>query len=412
MMTCRLALTLLFCVLGASTLLAGAKADAALKELRGEVEAAEKLVAEMDKAKPAKARSNGWTEFKAWCDAAHAIKADYDAPWYNALADLESQNNAPPTEADIKDALSRTAGLPTLAAKVVAFDEIARPVNAQGIVEDLEVLPFIDAFRYGVGRAVLLDRTGRGEDGRAELRVLATVMGKLNATQNNLSLMVVDTLRSQLIKDGLLLPAGRPGWDAAFIREIIALMPEPSARPSVLMGGELRHMAFNVRGAYLKEGDIMATLKKDEPTRMKKAADADAEAASILGDLRRVVRAMRNLIEADRKQAIDTSTLEGMKRALAFDADLGEHAFMLWQPCLASLRRGVLNTAMELKLLELEKGPLASQRAGAEKLAAAKIGIKLTWEGDTAIVALDESHEIIAGKRAYAPEIRLKPAKR
>jgi hypothetical protein len=171
-----------------------------------------------------------------------------------------------------------------------------------------------------------------------------------------------------------------------------------------------------IRESILGEGDAVELVKKAEPYTMKKSKDLDGDAAKYFDDTRVFIKATRLVLEADAKEPMDLATDAGLKlfqKLVESNPEMKSFAETFWKQIIQHLLNdGQWRAAADLRLLELEKGPLVKQKEAALKVVKSRTALKLEWEGDDAIVKVDPEHFAVKAFKKYDLDrpIRLKPA--
>lgn len=416
----RTAAALLALALVANLAVAGEIADAAKKELLTELEACEKLLNSVPTLANPKGK-NGIAELNNWTKAAEEIKdKGYGIPWYDAL--MEHDKGRVNSAETIRDALDRTKHLTPLMEKAAKADFFAIEKTADDqLGVQFRFIPVVEATKFACGRVRLLDVSGRGDEARAEMKSLIRVVARVPAYVLAVQTHFAAAIRSSIMVDHLCALAGKNGWDASFLREIYESTPLFKNRPSDLIRGELTFQCAGLREVLsAKEQSGLETAKElVSRSRIDEAEDPEAEAAQVLTEKRVTLRSLRTLVDGDLVQAIDLSTEAGLKQLQTCADELREVGAQkkdisgtLLYVILPLLVEGRWRAAVELRLLELETGPLCKRREEAQALVSRHIGLSLEWDGEDAVLKFDKNHHAVKVQADLqsVKEIRLRPA--
>ncbi|MBX3475061.1 MAG: hypothetical protein KF754_11810 [Planctomycetes bacterium] len=403
----RLLMIALLCL---PPLFAGEKTDAAQKALREQVDAITK--AESAAFTRPKVADNGWAEYQKLFEASHKLIDDVQDGWLSALQDPR-QDFFQHTPKDAETALQKTAAISAQIAAVAALPRIVCLYDDKQTGDDLmPVMKILAVSTIGTGRVMLLEQAGQHDAARKELRELARLAGKLDLRVSLMGMQLEAALRNSLLMDTLWPLLGKPGWGAAFGREILALMPLPAWDATTLLTHELRWMLATARQLFLVEG---AQGLKDYP---RKTADPDAYVATQITETGLFLTQLHGAIKEMRAKPPVVTTEAGLLRLAEIAASLAEQKsqeetlLVVRYPAVLSLRERLNHAAVNLRIMDMEK-PIAGRMADAQKYVAGFPGLKVALDGNVAVIEIDQAHAaMVKGKFNTEGAVRIEPAAR
>ncbi|MCL4729185.1 MAG: hypothetical protein KJ044_01940, partial [Planctomycetes bacterium] len=187
----------LLCLLLCAPLAAGEKTDAAVKRLGEQLEKIGKEQAQ--RRPPRKVAENGWEAFVKFCNDTDALDGDDDHDWKDALYD-PTQDFTTHNPETARLALEKTAGIPAQVAALARLPRIVMiPDPKVEPSKQIPVLPMLEAFRFALGRVVLLAESGQHDAARAEARNLAALVGKLDLRASSLGMLAESGMRGSVL---------------------------------------------------------------------------------------------------------------------------------------------------------------------------------------------------------------------
>lgn len=369
--------------------------------------------------------TNGWDEFKKAFDLADSIrKRTITVPLPDGASfeeDGEFVLSAIRSDADdlpINPTLPPAQGPAKIAEALRLTEPMAahfkHAVEAQCIVmvptiDGIPVVPFLGSWKVMCGRIGALLDAGRAAQARNEIIVLLEVAARMRTDSFAVGAQTGARMRQSVLADALLGNLERLPMPTELLRKAVAQFR--GRQPSFLhtSEGDLAYVLYilrdplEIRVAFteLMDWEPKTDLMTKVLGLIEQSDPAWANDLAIFAEtLKTWIQRRRLQVRELRRQDIDARDAADIQRFLDIGECTGRCAYFdpsgwYWQLAHRVVQQDMLALECELRLLELQDGALAGQKAAVEAAAAKVKGVRLEWDGETLQLWYDDEYEII-----------------